>query len=168
MSTRCSLWLGLSTGFAGSAALLLLARPPAVSQAPATLALPVGALAGVALFAGIERRLPRVPAPPVRGRRVWLAKYAVLLLWAAVEETFWRWFVLAEAVRAVPPAAALAAVSVAFAASHRAHRRLHVATGLALGAAFLAGGLAAAWAAHAAYNVSVSATAEQRRREVRP
>lgn len=158
--TGPQLWARFGAGVALVCLLLAVVPPPARGAWPVLPAVAAGLVAGTALFVAIERR-----APPLRrgalAADVWLAKHAALVLWAGVEEVVWRRTVLGELANALPTVAALAVGSLAFGLCHRARSPLHVAAGLLFGIVFLVGGgLAGAWAAHAAYNGSIAATAE--------
>lgn len=161
--TGLQLWARVGAGVAVACLLLVCVRPPGREAWPILPAVAAGLLAGTALFAAIERRPPPLRRPVI-ATDVWLAKHAVLLLWAGVEEVVWRQTALGELARVVPTAVALAVSSLAFGLCHRGRSSLHVGAGLVFGAVFLAGGgLGGAWAAHAAYNGSIAVTAETAR-----
>jgi membrane protease YdiL (CAAX protease family) len=163
MSDRAlALWLrvGSLTALAWATLAVPVARP-ATTLAPGA-ATVVGCAAGVAVFAAVARRAPRLAAPgstlPVA-----IAKHAFLGLWAVNEELVWRRLVLGEALRC-GPLTAVAASAVGFALFHRARRRTHLVTGASFGAVYVGtGSLAAAIAAHWTYNTLVAAVVERTR-----
>jgi membrane protease YdiL (CAAX protease family) len=164
--TGLQLWTRFGAGTAAAGGLLAFVRPPERAALPVLPAVAAGLVAGVLLFVAAERRPPTLRRPS-RGREVWLAKHAALVLWAGVEEVAWRRTALAELAHVLPAVAALVLGSLAFGLCHRSASPLHVAAGLVFGAVFLAGGgLAGAWAAHAAYNSSIAGTAEAGRAHV--
>lgn len=152
MSAR-RLWLGIVGYWIGAAASLALYRPSAiVAVVPRSLAVPLGAASGIALFVGVARCLPR---PPVS-----LLLALVLSASAVAEEIVWRRLLLGELAQRSGALLALAAVSALFAFTHRNRRLLHAGTGAAFGGLYLvSGSLAAVCVAHAGYNLSVAGMA---------
>ena len=131
--------------------LLLAPTAPPVSPVRLETALGAGAMTAFGLYLLLAR-----------GGRGMLPAPALLVAGVAVgasEEAIWRGFLLARAAAVLGPAAALAAVSAAFAAQHYPAQgvrgvRVHVLTGAVFGVLFLAtGSLVAAVVAHALYNV---------------
>lgn len=157
MTRGTLLWAQVAVGMPCAILLLALVRAPVAGGWPAPPALATGVLAGIALFAALERRAPVLPRPPVGRARVWLAAQVVLALWVGVEEVVWRWAILGQLTRLIPVAAALAVSALGFALCHRAPAAAHLLAGLAFGGVFVGtGSLAAAWLAHVAYNGSVA------------
>jgi len=158
-----ALWLRLAAGAAVTAACLVVFAPPRpAGRLPLAAAGPVGGCCGIALFALVTRRRPRLPA--ARGRLLLLAvRLAVFGLWAANEEVVWRRVALGELLPAgVVPALALS--TVGFALLHRARPLLHLGSGGAFGALYLStGALGATIAAHWTYNVLVGALVDRGR-----
>lgn len=158
------LWAGIAVGLGCAGLLLAFAPPPVRDGWSAAIALPAGLSAGAGLFLVAERRLPVLPRPSPGGAEVWLAKHALLALWAGVEEVVWRRALLGQLVRVMPIAAALAVGAAAFALWHRPVAPEHVLAGLLFGGLYLGtGSLVAAWAAHVAYNGSIAAADEAAR-----
>jgi membrane protease YdiL (CAAX protease family) len=126
----------------------------------ALLAAAAGAAAALPLFALLARSRPPLP----RGRA--LARGAVLLPAACLEEVVWRLGALAAARPLAGPAVALALSSAGFALAHLRQAgplsvRVHLVTGHVFGGVFLAtGALLGAIAAHATYNLLVAAALE--------
>jgi ABC-2 type transport system ATP-binding protein len=126
-------------------------RPPVALAA----AVPVGLVAGTAVFAALARRVPafrrRTAAAVGAGLTAAVA--------GASEEAIWRGFLLARIAPRVGIAAALVVTSIGFAATHFPALRhvgvgVHLGTGTVFGTVFVAtGSLAACAVAHAAYNL---------------
>jgi membrane protease YdiL (CAAX protease family) len=127
----------------------------------AIVAVPVGVSVAVCLFAVLARQLP------VRPRARALARGAVIVPSACVEEFIWRLAALGGLRPLLGPVAALSLSSLGFALMHWRQAgaqslRVHLVTGGAFGAAFLlTGTLAAAIVAHASYNLLVAAAVER-------
>ena len=161
MSAGVALWTRIALVTAATLVLTAVLAPPT----PATRlewpsATAVGGGAGLALFVGIARRRPSLPAPR-SSVPVLLAKLAFFGLWATNEELLWRRVALGEllAVGALP---ALVASTLGFALIHRARRRVHLVTGSAFGGVYLAtGALVASVVAHWTYNVLVGALVDR-------
>jgi membrane protease YdiL (CAAX protease family) len=118
------------------------------------IAVPIGLLAGSALFAALAG-VPRLPGM----RRSLPVRLAYLAAGAALEEVLWRGFLLAALMPSLGRAAALGISAVGFAAAHVGalgrQAAVHLLTGTGFGGAFLIAGLPAAIAAHAVYNTLV-------------
>jgi membrane protease YdiL (CAAX protease family) len=163
MSSRpLALWLRIAALTAlGWATLAVPVSRPAAGLAAGP-AIAVGCAAGIALFAAVARRMPRLatigtPMP------VAVAKHAFLGLWAVNEELVWRRLVLGEALRG-GAFAAVAASAVGFALFHRARRGTQLVTGATFGGVYVATGtLAASIAAHWTYNMLVAVVVERAR-----
>jgi membrane protease YdiL (CAAX protease family) len=156
------LWVRVAalTAFAWATLTVVVPRPPA-TLAPGT-AVAAGCAAGIALFAAVARRSPRLAAT-ASPLPVAVAKHAVLGLLAVNEELVWRRLVLGEALHG-GPVAAVAASTLGFALLHRARRPTHLVTGATFGAVYVAtGALAAAIAAHWTYNTLVAVVVERAR-----
>lgn len=140
---------------------LLLGLPFSDNGEPWTAAI-VGGCFGLVLFVGLARRLPRASI----GRRT-IARACHVALRAVHEEAIWRGASLAVAAIALGRVAAAVALTVAFAAAHAATQSRLAATHLLTGGCFtalaLGRGLPAAMAAHAVYNMLISAALAHRR-----
>ena len=158
------LWVRIAAGCLVAVAAFSTLHPAEPARTlPAALAMPLGAVAGIALFCILGRARPALPrvardrAPVVAGTA------GVILAWAAVEETLWRWLLVGVLIPRTGLVVAVPISAAAFAAWHRRGRREHLLTGTVFGGLYAASGsLAAAVAAHAAYNVSIAATLERR------
>ncbi len=142
-------WIGL-LAFAGA---LTVGLPPVADGVSPVLGLGLGASAGAVLYLTLVRRLPRRPALRLVPLLGYLTGCAIL------EELVWRGYLFGGLLRALHPAGALAASSLAFAAVH-GRPAPHVLTGATFGAVYLGTGrLGAACAAHALYNWLVALSA---------
>lgn len=152
--TPRGLWLRVTAGIGGAAAALTLVEvppptDPTVSPLAATC---LGLACGLILFAALAQQVPPLPTPRPAGR--WLIRLTFVVVWAAVEEIFWRWLALGLVAAAAGWPLALATSSVGFAAVHRVGKASQLATGATFGVVYLATGrLLAAVAAHVTYNL---------------
>ena len=125
-------------------------RPPLGSIA----SVPIGALAGAALFAALAGARPRVLLTPLT-----LATAIVVACAGMSEEAVWRGFALGRISATVGAWTAVALTTAAFAATHVPMLRargaaMQLVTGAAFGALFVAtGSLLACALAHATYNL---------------
>ena len=152
--TPRGLWLRLGSGIGGAAAALALVDvpPPAEPTVSLLAAVCLGLAAGLVLFAALAQQVPPLPTPKPAGR--WLIRLSFVVVWAAVEEIFWRWLALGLVAAAAGWPLALAGSSIAFAVVHRVGKASQLATGATFGVVYLATGrLLAAVAAHATYNL---------------
>lgn len=152
--TPRGLWLRVGAGIGGAAAALALVEVPPPTAATVSLpaAMCLGLAAGIVLFAALAQQVPPLPTPRPAGR--WLIRLSFVVVWAAVEEIFWRWLALGLVAAAAGWPLALVGSSIAFAAVHRAGKASQLATGATFGVVYLATGrLLAAVAAHATYNL---------------
>jgi membrane protease YdiL (CAAX protease family) len=147
-----AVWMRIAVSTAVAAATLVIADPPRPeTRLDWPLAMPVGAAAGTALFAGVVRRVRPVRAAPTSP-----ATLAFLALFALNEEVIWRRLVLGEALRG-GAFAGVAASTIAFSMMHRVRRATHLATGLVFGCTYVfTGSLAASIVAHWTYNALVA------------
>ena len=159
MSAR-TFWLRVATTTALALTLGLALSPPHPRVRTADgVAVALGAVAGVVLFAALLRRSPALTrlgtAPSALGRQIFLG------VCAANEEVLWRRILLGELLPA-GGLAALAVSSAGFALAHRRAKRLHLATGVTFGGVYLATGvLGASIAAHWMYNALVGSIVER-------
>jgi membrane protease YdiL (CAAX protease family) len=148
------------TAFSWATLAVRVPSPPATLPPGAATAL--GLAAGVALFATVARRAPRLsgvgrPLPAT------MAKHAFLGLFAVNEELVWRRLVLGETL-AAGTVAAVAGSTLGFAFLHRSRRAVHVVTGGTFAGVYVASGsLVASIAAHWTYNTLIAAVVERAR-----
>lgn len=167
--TPRTLWLRLIVGIGGAtAALALVEIPPPTGAAIAPAAsICVGLGCGLTLFAGLAQQAPRLPRPGNAGRC--LIRLPFIVVWAAVEETLWRWLVLGGIAATTGWPLALAVSSIGFAAAHSVGRTSQLVTGTTFGVAYLASGrLLTAVVAHATYNLVLAEALARARREPHP
>jgi ABC-2 type transport system ATP-binding protein len=138
----------------GPALLRIAPTPPPHDPVAVAAAAPVGAAAGVLLFACLARRRPRALLTPLA-----LATALVVAAVGTSEEAIWRAFAFARLAGAAGPLVALAVTSAAFAAVHLPALRargacVQLVTGTVFGGLFaVTGSLVACAVAHAVYNV---------------
>lgn len=160
---RASLW-------AGAFALVLLADLPRhVPPFPVdSMAIPVGALTGAALFGALARRsidwrgLERSRTPALLRRALPIAGRS------AYEEAIWRGLAFGLLIPIVGAVLALLLTTVAFALAHARRQGwgavVHLGTGAAFGAVFyLLGSVVAAATAHVTYNLLITLGLEAER-----
>jgi membrane protease YdiL (CAAX protease family) len=166
VSPGVALWVRVAAVTAATIALTLVLGPerPARRLSPAA-AIPVGAAAGLTLFAAVARARPRLPTA-TGSVTLLAAKLGFFGLVATNEELLWRRLALGEMLGAgaIP---AVVGSSLGFAFVHRARRGIHVLTGGMFGVVYLATGvLVASVAAHVVYNVLVAALVDRELRRV--
>jgi ABC-2 type transport system ATP-binding protein len=138
----------------GPALLWLSPTPPPRPPLGSIASVPIGALAGAALFAALAGARPRVLLTPFT-----LATAIVVACAGMSEEAVWRGFALGRISATVGAWTAVALTTAAFAATHVPMLRargaaLQLVTGAAFGALFVAtGSLLACALAHATYNL---------------
>jgi ABC-2 type transport system ATP-binding protein len=138
----------------GPALLLLSPTPPPRQPLGSVASVPLGVLAGVALFAALARARPRVLLTPLA-----LATAIVVAGAGMSEEAVWRAFALGRISPTVGAWTAVGLTTVAFAAAHVPMLRargatVQLVTGATFGALFVVtGSLVACALAHATYNL---------------
>ena len=138
----------------GPALLWLSPTPPPRTPLGNMASVPIGVLAGVALFAALARARPRVLITPLA-----LGTAFVVACAGMSEEAVWRAFALGRISPTVGAGAAVALTTVAFAAAHVPMLRVRgaavqVVTGATFGTLFVAtGSLVVCAVAHATYNL---------------
>ena len=166
--TPAGLWtrIGIGLGAATLTVLTLDVESPGIAAVPLEVALTVAAGSGAVLFVILARRRPTVRLGDTPFSSA--ARLAFLALWAAIEETIWRWLVLGELATRTNVVIALLASATAFGWLHSRSRLVHTATGLAFGTVYVATGqLAAAIVTHLTYNLLVAGEHGSARRVTR-